>query len=589
MKKRTMSTRLSINYALLIIIMIGSLAIIFYKYNQYKIYEEGMNHLRQISESSMQQIDSRLTNMEQVTVEVLSNNEFIKAWEAYSLAPDKANEEIIKTILSNAYINRNDIRRVTVFSENGVFCSMGKTDASKELVKGRAEYIQQYYHLNVMNSRVFLSSDLDFWNRASKDQVVSEIKPIKDQNAVIIGYIEIQQNLLYMNRICDIKWNGNLLKVLIFTGDNDDFFYSNSEAEESYIREVAAKTKQYTKVREEDKRILYTVSSNYYTARAVFVLEKGILNYAMQSILTGILVSAVLLILLTTIYIIIITRRVMEPINILTKRMASTDLYNINEKNPIMIRDRETEILVNSFDEMTKRLQETIKRQKKMEEAQVKTLFSILQSEIGPHFLYNTLGSIANMCEQGETEAAADACYSLTEILRYSSDYAVSEVQIKEEINNLKAYFAIMKSRYRQRLEYELTLDEEAKNLLIPKLTYQPLVENAIRYSLMEKKQVVVKVYTVLLGNEMIIEIKDNGCGISEETINSIDEKIKQMKMSSGEDDFTNSVSFGGMGLSGTLMRLSIYYGDKFSYLIRNNNDEGGITILLKMNIVGYR
>ena len=82
MKKRSISTSLFISYALLIIILLIFLGLVFYKFNQHNIYEEGVNNLRQISETTMLQIDSKLTNMEQVTVEVLSDNDFIRAWES---------------------------------------------------------------------------------------------------------------------------------------------------------------------------------------------------------------------------------------------------------------------------------------------------------------------------------------------------------------------------------------------------------------------------------------------------------------------------------------------------------------------------
>ena len=151
--------------------------------------------------------------------------------------------------------------------------------------------------------------------------------------------------------------------------------------------------------------------------------------------------------------------------------MADTDISNISELVEETWANWESKILENAFNNMKSRLRYAIEKEKKMTEVQTKTLFSILQSEISPHFLYNTLGSIANMCETGKNEEAADACYSLTEIMRYSSNFAVSEVTLHEEIQNLRSYFSIMKSRYRQRFEYEMEIDEDILDFMIPKLT----------------------------------------------------------------------------------------------------------------------
>lgn len=263
--------------------------------------------------------------------------------------------------------------------------------------------------------------------------------------------------------------------------------------------------------------------------------------------------------------------------------MADTDISNISELVEETWANWESKILENAFNNMKSRLRYAIEKEKKMTEVQTKTLFSILQSEISPHFLYNTLGSIANMCETGKNEEAADACYSLTEIMRYSSNFAVSEVTLHEEIQNLRSYFSIMKSRYRQRFEYEMEIDEDILDFMIPKLTLQPIVENGIKYSLLEKEVVVVKVFLVRFDGNIIIEIKDNGVGISEEDAKKVRQRIEKFQNDDGTKEITENIQIGGMGLSGTLIRLSIYFGERFSYELLRNNDEGGTTIVLKI------
>ena len=244
----------------------------------------------------------------------------------------------------------------------------------------------------------------------------------------------------------------------------------------------------------------------------------------------------------------------------------------------------ETEILITSFESMASRLQEALERQKKMESVQNKALFDALQSVMGPHFLYNSLGGIANMCEQGENEEAADACYSLTEILRYAADYEDTEVTIGDEMDNLRSYLSIMKSRYRQRLEYEIYMDEECKYLLIPKLTYQPLAENAIKYSLIERETVVLKVSTICRDGKVVVKIADNGSGITEEAAKKIRNRLKEFTEEEVELYTSAKVQFGGMGLSGTLIRLSLFYGDGFWYELDSQNEEGGTSILFGFN-----
>ncbi|WP_044293767.1 sensor histidine kinase [Robinsoniella peoriensis] len=592
MIKQKISTKLSMTYAVLTILFIGIAAVIFYKYNQYNIHQDGVSNIGQIAENVMAQADSRLTTMDQTAIDVLSDNHFLDLWDqAVVSSGDEVGKEIRK-LLTKAYINKSDIRRVSIYGKDGTFYSTGKTDVKKDDVRERIQMIESQYPMKQMNSRVYLKPHLDYWNKSSEVLVVSEIKPVKDRNTDIIGYLEVQQNAFYMDNICNVKWNGKGLKVMVFMEETDELFYTNlpdSKRNDTYIQQVKDFTRQYSKIKEDSHSLFSTASSNYYACKTVIILDKNVLNESLNKMLGGIIAITLVLIIVTTFYSFWTTRMIMRPINLLVKTMQNTDLTNFRQKREIKVKDKETEILVNSFEDMAKRLEDALVKQKKLENVQTKTLFSALQSEMGPHFLYNSLGSIANLCERGETETAADACYSLTEILRYASNYETSEVTIGEEIENLKAYMSIMKSRYQKRIEFEMQIDDDTKYIIIPKLTYQPLVENAIKYSLMEHEKVIIKIYTVVLGDKLVVEIKDNGCGISKEAGEVIRERIDEFHNTDKATYIAEQIQFGGMGLSGTLIRLSIYYGDSFWYELQDNNDEGGTSILFGMNISKYR
>lgn len=378
--------------------------------------------------------------------------------------------------------------------------------------------------------------------------------------------------------------NGYPLKVIVFMEDNDVFYKNFSDEPEGYLETIAEMTSEYSKIRETKDSIICTVSSNYYQGRAVFILEKSSLRQLIWNVIKGMVALVLVLFALTFLFVVIVTRRIFNPINSLLQHMSRQDLMNFNGKLEITPKDYETEILASTYETMMQRLRDAIDRQEKLKMVQTKTLFSILQSEISPHFLYNTLGSIANMCQEGQGEAAAEACYDLSDILRYSSDYKSAEVSIQEEIRNLHAYLSLMKTRYRQRLEYEITADEDTFFFLIPKLTLQPLVENGIKYSLMEKETVVIQVFVVMVGPELILEVKDNGCGISEEALEIIRQRLDEIQDAEAFEKISNQIQIGGMGLSGTLIRLSIFFGEDFSWQVTRTNDEDGTTIMIKIN-----
>ena len=572
MKRQKMSRKLSVTYAILMISLVSVASVLFYSYNRNIIYNDGISNLTQVSAATMLQIDSKLTTMEEVAVSVLTESAFMAAWQEYiqgSSTPEE-NRTVISRVLTKAYANKSDIRRVTVFSLDGNYISTGKANATKQDVLKKVEHLKQNFDIS---NRMFISSHKDDWDLDSDTMVLSEIKPIKDRKASIIGFIEVQQNILYFDNICNLMYNNSEVKVLIFSDADDKLFYMNDSLKEDQIRKIANITKEYSKIREDDHVVIATESSNFYQMRTVFILDKETLYNSLNSVLLGIVIGALILLLFTLAYILLVTNKIMQPINNLISRMGNTDLEHFNSKGHYKIKDLETEILTNAFEEMIVRLKDALEKQKKMQDLHTKSIFSILQSEMSPHFLYNALGGIANLCEDNENAAAAEACYSLTEILRYSSDYANTEVTVYDEICNLNSYLNVMKSRYCERLNIVIETDERAYPFVLPKLTYQPIVENAIKYGLLDKDSVTIYVGTEMVENKLVIQIDDNGHEISQDIRESIDGMVQRFLKS--DEDVSKDVQFGKMGLGGTIVRLSIFFGERFHYVISGNRNAG--------------
>lgn len=581
MKNLKMSTKLSAVYAVMILLVVSTGVFGFYRYSEQEIFQEGVENLSQMADSAMGQADGRLNNMNQAMIEVLTNGEFLEEWERFCREKEEESAEKLRRILTYAYKDRTDIRRISVYDPKGNYVTTGKHEVSTGLVQKHADQLLSDYDFAALKGSVFLGPRLDFWEPSTEVSVISEVTPVRNKENRIVGYLEVQQNQFYMKNICDIKWGKKQLVSAVFWGSEGKILFSNVAGND--VKKYAELTEQYVDYQETKTEIIATAWSNYYTCRMVTVLPKNILFQQLNKNMQVLAAAAGVLIILTGGYLFWATRLIMRPINLFVKKMAQTDLSNIAEPDRETTMNWETQILSDAFGDMKNRLQMAIAKEKQMTDVQTKTLFSILQSEISPHFLYNTLGSIANMCEAGNTEEAADACYSLTEIMRYSSNFSVSEVTLHEEVENLKSYFAIMKSRYRQRFEYELQSDEEVLDFMVPKLTLQPIVENAIKYSLLEKETVIVKVLMVCFDGHIIIEVKDNGVGISEADARKVQRRIEEFQSGDHAKEITDNIQIGGMGLSGTLIRLSIYFGEAFSYELLRNNDEGGTTIVLKI------
>lgn len=584
--KRILSRKLAFTYTGIIIIIIILSALAFYRYNLYILLSNGINNVEQFGSDTMAQVDMQIKSMDVNSIELASNFELISALDQIVTQKntDQQNYNVVKAILVKNYVNKVNIHRISIFTVYGDIFTTGNTDVDAETVKNNIFKSTWYSDIVVQSGRrVFLPPGLDMWDEQSGAQVISLIRAVKNGND-IIGYVEVQQKVNVIDKICINEWNGINLSIAIVDREGTIFYSNITRADKTeYIESIINKTKNESgSVVETNSELINVTDSNYTEYKAYLVLDKSILFESMKVILWYLVLIVVVLMALSGLFITIVTQKMTKPITMFIRKMEKVDLDNLKEPFDYHSKDYETEVLNRSFKEMKKRLMESITKQTALEAIQTKTLFNILQSEIGPHFLYNSLGSIANMCELGENLAAAESCYNLSEILRYASDFETTIVSIEEEIVNLKSYMALMKSRYRQRLDYSIEIDEDTYAFLVPKLTFQPLVENAIKYSLIENEAVFVKIQAKMIESILIITVSDNGCGISEEKMNEIEKVISSNETNIENLEIKSRIKFGGMGLIGTLLRLKLYLGEAFEYKIINNAD-AGMTITIKI------
>lgn len=185
--------------------------------------------------------------------------------------------------------------------------------------------------------------------------------------------------------------------------------------------------------------------------------------------------------------------------------------------------------------------------------------FKLLQSQIKPHFLYNTLETIISFIKLDLKENAIKTTKSLAGFYRTSLSKGNDIITIREEVDINSNYLSIQKLRYTEYLDYKLEFDEEILKYSIPKLTLQPLIENSIYHGLKQKEE---KGHLIIKGykqDEMIkIEVIDDGVGIEKDKIHSL---------LNPSNEINKSVDF---GVSSVNSRLKILYGEKYGLEIES-------------------
>ena len=191
-----------------------------------------------------------------------------------------------------------------------------------------------------------------------------------------------------------------------------------------------------------------------------------------------------------------------------------------------------------------------------------KTELKALQAQINPHFLYNTLDSIAWMCERGRNADAVKMVHALARLFRISISKGHELIPIAKEIEHAESYLQIQKYRYKNQFTYEFDVDPDCLDYYCNKITLQPIIENAINHGLdLLVEEGCIRVQVCQDGEDILFRVQDNGVGMSPEQVAAI--------LQQDPEDRT------GIGIRNVNDRLRIYFGPHYGLRITSELDVG--------------
>jgi two-component system, sensor histidine kinase YesM len=194
----------------------------------------------------------------------------------------------------------------------------------------------------------------------------------------------------------------------------------------------------------------------------------------------------------------------------------------------------------------------------------------VLQAQINPHFLYNTLDAIVWMAEANRPAQVVDLVRELSRFFRITLSKGKDWITLREEIGHVESYLAIQKMRYRDILDYHIDVGADLLDVSILKLTLQPLVENALYHGIKNKRSggtITLRAQPTGDGS-LFIEIEDNGIGMRPEKL-----QLLRAQLHSANDPGTGPES--GFGLNNVNQRLHLYYGEKYGLTIESEYKVG--------------
>lgn len=277
-----------------------------------------------------------------------------------------------------------------------------------------------------------------------------------------------------------------------------------------------------------------------------------------------ILVPFGLLAFLMALYIPKTITRPIHELSQVTKQVAGGDL-SVRAKP---IRGAEMKVLGDSLNAMIEKISSLIdqvtEEQSNLREAELE----ILQMQINPHFLYNTLDTIVWLAEAGDMDAVVDMVENLSEFFRSTLNGGRDIVTVSEETRHVASYLQIQQVRYQDILDYSIRIPSELDGCQIPKITLQPLVENALYHGIKNKRGMgKISVSGRREGDCCVIAVEDNGIGMTEERLLQVQAGLTDKSVGEEKKDF--------YGLYNVNERIRLKFGASYGLRIASTHQRG--------------
>ena len=569
MKKKNLSARFigkfssiqSVIFATVAVLVLSAVVIVTgvsMKFTNTSIFENSSEYTHTIIQQMNQNIDSYIDYMENIAY-LISSNEDVQDY-LFDEKIDNEGRYRILNQLQTILDSRSDIRNVGIISKNG---RMLINDGSKSVNQDLDLNTQEWYAtaLEKPNGPILTSSHVQHIISGERPWVITLSRGIRDRSGSgeKEGVFFIDLNYSAISELCDQSTVGTKGYAFILDAKGNIVYHPQQQ---QLYNELQTENISLIMDTDEDTVLtgtgndgkLYSISRSEKTGWTVVDCTnvKELLSKSRQAQSVYVL-TAIILVIVALLFSRFMARSITLPIQKLRDSMKKVQEGDFSVSDVVVDSKNEIGSLTKSFDVMTHRIHELMEQNVHEQEEKRKSELKALQSQINPHFLYNTLDSIIWMAEGKKNEEVVLMTASLARLLRQSISNEDEVVPIANEVEYARGYLTIQKMRYKDKLEFQIEVDSSILYIPLIKLVLQPIMENAIYHGLKYKESkglLIVKGF--MKDGNAVLQVIDDGVGMDEETLAHIYDKHKVNYHSNG------------VGVYNVQKRLKLYYGEDY-------------------------
>ena len=580
MKKKNLSARFigrfssiqSVIFATVAVLVLSAVVIVTgvsMRFTNTSIFENSSQYTQTIIQQMNQNIDSYIDYMENIAY-LISSNEDVQDYLFSDEIDSEGRYRILKqfeTILDS----RSDIRNVGIISKSGrMLINNGSKSVNHDLNINTQEWYTQA--LNSPEGATLTSSHVQHIISGERPWVITLSRGIRDRSGSgeKEGVFFIDLNYSAISGLCDQSTVGTKGYAFILDAKGNIVYHPQQQ---QLYNELQTENISLIMDTDEDTVLtgtgnngkLYSISRSDKTGWTVVDCTnvRELLSKSRQAQSIYVL-TAVVLVIVALLISRFMARSITLPIQKLRDSMKKVQEGDFSVSDVVVDSRNEIGSLTKSFDVMTHRIQELMEQNVHEQEQKRKSELKALQSQINPHFLYNTLDSIIWMAEGKKNEEVVLMTASLARLLRQSISNEDEVVPIANEVEYARGYLTIQKMRYKDKLEFQIEVDPSILHIPLIKLVLQPIIENAIYHGLKYKES---KGLLIIKGfpkdGNAVLQVIDDGVGMDEETLAHIYDRHKVNYHSNG------------VGVYNVQKRLKLYYGEDYGIAYESTPGKG--------------
>ncbi|WP_314587984.1 histidine kinase [Paenibacillus terrigena] len=606
MKPKSIQAKLFYNYSLLIICVIIVIVFSFYFYISDILQRSKSEALFQLSGHISTEFDSQIRNMNSASTKILFSDPlhelfFSKMFEINksSIERQRRFNNIIYPIIGYD----NPFKQINMFHLSGEFANIGDVSRFMLMSPSSITSVPWVKDTILLNGKRYISlPHSDSW-KVGDDIVISLSRAFPPAwGEKVSSILEVQQDYqVFTNIIKNAQVNPNLQ-----TNKDIEIYVLNEQGHLIYPlgwETSEAKPQAYWKLVNEhrnnrssnslinsdgrDNNIIAYSYSDVSNWTVIAVESKERLLAPVNTFRNIILLLGIITIFITLAISYLVSRSLTIPIKKVQKSIKLLSLNTLPPKNesdePSNL--NELEHLNLAFNDMRLRLQQSLEETVASRTHELEAHNFALQAQMNPHFLYNTVTNISILAEENGQQSIVKWCERLSQMLRYISSKNAAPVPLSEELEHTGNYLNLMKLRYEDNIQFVIDVPESLRQVEVPKLIIQPLVENAMKYGIHVDPPWIISITGTLHADRWELVIHDNGHGFEEDQIRQLTEQFE------ATDPLVKipTLRISGMGLLNIYSRLKLLFGNRFEMNISNRSHGGALVSIIVKHEPGER